>query len=159
VGDGISVMPQITWNASAVQDELIWTRNGATLDSLHFLTNIKPEHPLYRVPTDQRGQSGNSFSTSMLPNDIEDLLVTTLQHKGFENVRGGNLSPCPFGNQTGFCFTLDFATEDGLVMKGKAIALKRADRLDVFEFYAAAEYYYDSLAPTVDRLFGSIRVK
>ena len=159
VGDGISVMPQITWNASAVQDEIIWTRNGFTLDSLHFLTGIKPDRPLYRVPTDQRGQSGNSFSVTMLPNDIEDLLVTTLQHQGFENVRGGNLAPCPFGAQTGFCFTLDFATGDGLVMKGKAIALKRADRLDAIEFYAPAEYYYANLAPAVDRLFASIILK
>src|SRR5581483_6096437 len=100
LGDGISVMPQITWNSSQTTGETIWTRNGFTLDSLHFLTGITPDRPLYRVPSDQRGESGNSFSPSMPPNDIEDLLVTTLQHQGFENVRGGNLAPCPFGSQT-----------------------------------------------------------
>jgi len=44
-------------------------------------------------------------------------------------------------------------------MKGKVIAAKRADRLDLIEFRAPAEYYYETIAPSVTAVFASINAK
>jgi len=157
MGDGISVMSQIKWNQFSENGQTIWTANGLQLDSLHFLTGIKSGKPLIALPGPREDRA--LFSNTMLPNDLEDLVVTTLGREGYTNVRAFNLAPCPFGLATGFCFDLDFATPAGLAMKGKAIVNKHSDSLDVFQFQAPAEYYFGALAPTVGQVFASIQVK
>lgn len=153
VGNGVTVTPQRQWNQISV-DHILWTADGPNVNSIHFYTGIKPGKPLFRIP----GMSEKQlpvFEASMLPNDIQDLVVSSVTKQGFQNVRPGNLSPCKFGSTTGFCFDLDFATRDGLLIKGKTMARKQADTLDVFLFEAPAEHFYGDLTPAVDQLFAS----
>jgi hypothetical protein len=155
LGNGVSVTPQTSWNQLAPRKgQTVWTQNGPAIDSVYFLTGIADGKPLYPV-AGMRDADLGVFRDNMLPNDVQDLVVGTMQKEGFSNVRAGNLTPCPFGTATGFCFDLDFATQDGLVMKGKVQAHKNGATLDVFEFRAPSEYYYPALAPTVDKVFAS----
>jgi hypothetical protein len=156
MGD-ITVMPQIAWNQFS-GDHKIWTVNGPGLDSLHFLTGVKSGQPLFApfgVPKNEMAV----YDAKMLPNDIQDLLVGSLQKEGYQNVRPGDLAPCPFGTATGFCFDLAFATADGLEMKGLVLADKRDSGLDMIAFLAPSEYYFGALSPDVSKLFASVTLK
>ena len=156
MGD-LTVMPQIKWNQFS-GDHKIWTVNGPNLDSLHFFTGIKSGQPLF-VPLGARKEQMALFDAKMLPNDVQDLVVGTLEKQGYQNVRPGNLGPCPFGAATGFCFDLVFTTGDGLEMKGLVLAGKRDTTLDVVEFLAPSEYYFGELSPTVSKVFASVQAK
>jgi hypothetical protein len=158
VGDGVSVMPQTAWNRIVLPGQMIWTQNGLTLDTVHFVTGVKDGAPLYAIPGLDKGALG-AFDSKMLPNDVQDLVVSTTEKEGFVNVRSGNLSPCPFGSAPGFCFDLDFVTGNGLAMKGKVMAAKRADKLDVIEYRAPSEYYYPTILPDAVQLFASVEVQ
>jgi hypothetical protein len=157
VGNGVTVMPQRQWN-QIKSDHLVWTADGPNVNNIHFLTGIKPGKPLFHIFGVDDKQLG-AFDAKMLPNDIQDLVVTTMGKQGYQNVRSGNLSPCPFGSATGFCFDLDFATQDGLQMKGMSMARKQGDTLDVFLFEAPMEYFYGELSPTVGKLFASAQTR
>ncbi|HJT43377.1 MAG TPA: hypothetical protein VJ750_07750 [Rhizomicrobium sp.] len=153
VGNGVTVMPQRQWNQIKT-DHVLWTIDGPNVNQVNFYTGVKPGKPLLEIAGVQEKELGK-FDAKMLPNDIQDLVVATLGKQGYLNVRPGNLSPCPFGNVTGFCFDLDFATRDGLQMKGMTMARKQADTLDVFLFEAPQEYYFEELSPTVKKVFAS----
>ena len=157
LGNGVTVMPQRQWNQIS-SDHILWTADGPTVDALHFFTGIKSGKPLMRVPgVNDKDQT--VFDSKMLADDIQDLLVGTLGKQGFQNVRAGSLAPCPFGDDKGFCFGLDFASADGLELKGLALAHKKADTLDLFLFEAPQEYYYDALSPDVRKIFTSVQSK
>ena len=94
----------------------------------------------------------------MLPDDVMDMIASTLGKNGDQQVRTSALRPVPFGTVTGFRFDLAFTTEDGLQMKGMAFFAQRRKRLDVILFVAPSEYYYDQYAPTVERIFSSVQV-
>jgi len=159
VGDGVNVMPQVRWNQIAPRKgQTVWTQNGPAIDSVYFLTGIADGKPLYSV-AGMRDADVGIFRANMLPNDVQDLVVGTMQKEGYDNVRAGSLAPCPFGAATGFCFDLDFATKDGLLMKGKVLAITRNNTLNVFEFRAPSEYYFAALVPTVDKIFASVEGK
>jgi hypothetical protein len=157
VGNGLTVMPQQQWN-QIKSDHLLWTSDGPSVNQINFYTGVKSGKPLLSLPN-VKDKEMNAFDAKMLPNDIQDLVVATLGRQGYQNVRPGNLSPCPFGSVTGFCFDLTFTTGDGLEMKGLAQARKQGDTLDVFVFQAPGEYYYGQLSPTVSKLFASAQGK
>jgi hypothetical protein len=43
-------------------------------------------------------------------------------------------------------------------MRGRTLANKRPEQLDLLFFLAPSEYYYDAISPTMDQLFTSIQV-
>ena len=151
VGNGVTVMPQRQWNQIKT-DYVLWTAEGTNVDQIVFLTGIKSGNPL--MPG-MRGDRIGVFDSKMLPNDIQDLVVGTLTKTGYQTVKPGNLTPCPFGRGQGFCFDLDFSTPQGLQMKGMTMARKQNDTLDVFLFEAPSEYYFGALSPTVSKVFAS----
>jgi len=157
VGNGVTVMPQQQWNQIKA-DHILWTSEGANIDQINFLTGIKSGKPLIEIPGMRDEQIG-VFDAKMLPNDVQDLVVGTMTKMGYQTVKPGNLTPCPFGSGQGFCFDLDFSTASGLQMKGKTMARKQADTLDVFLFEAPSEYYFGTLSPTVSKVFASAQTK
>jgi hypothetical protein len=126
VGDGITVTPQRPWNRIATDPEA-WSTQGPQVDMVRFFSGIRSGRPLMPGVPDKRFD----FAAKMLPNDIQDLVVTTLQMEGYTTAQAGNLAPCPFGGDKGFCFDLSFASSDGLEMKGLAMARKHNDRVDL----------------------------
>lgn len=157
VGNGVTVMPQQQWNQLNT-DHILWTADGPNVNAVHFYTGIKPGKPLFHIFGVNDKELG-VYDAKMLPNDIQDLVVSTIAKQGLQNVRSGNLSPCPFGGTTGFCFDLDFSTKDGLQMKGMTMARKQNDTLDLFLFEAPSEYFYGQLSPVVSKVFASAQGK
>ena len=154
VGDGISVMPQRPWNRLA-KDPETWTTQGPQIDMVRFFAGVKSGRALI---SGVRGDNLN-FDAKMLPNDIQDLVVATLQAEGNKTIQAGNLAPCNFGAGKGFCFDLSFASADDLEMKGLAMARKQNDQLDLILFQAPAEYYFGEMAPDVQKAFASVQAK
>ena len=97
------------------------------------------------------------YNTTMLPDDVMEMIAGTLGKAGSAIAHLG-APPVPFGTVTGFRFDLAFTTEDGLQMKGIALFAQRRKKLDVILFVAPSEYYYDEYAPTVEKIFASVRV-
>jgi len=178
VGDGITVDPQIVWTNAAglgehdtiVDFQMIWARavdlgdtvsvwtiDGLGLDELLFFTGVAPGAPLLRIPGVAQ-KDMVLYNTTMLPDDVMDMIAGTLGKAGDMQLRTSALRPVPFGAVTGFRFDLAFTTEDGLLMKGMALFAQRRKKLDVILFVAPSEYYYDRYAPTVEKIFSSVQV-
>ncbi|MEA2824031.1 MAG: hypothetical protein QOF03_513 [Alphaproteobacteria bacterium] len=159
VGDGIRVDPQIAWtNVADPADTLsVWTIDSLGLDELLLFTGVAPGAPLLRNPGVAR-KDMVLYNTTMLPDDVMDMIAGTLGKAGDQQLRTSALRPVPFGTVTGFRFDLAFTTEDGLLMKGMALFAQRRKKLDVILFLAPSEYYYDQYAPTVEKIFSSVQV-
>jgi len=157
VGGDLTVDPQVDWATfgPAIADR-VWTIDGFGLNELRFLTRIEPGSPLMEISGDGR-ENIAVYQQSMLPNDVMDLVASTLGRIGRQQVRTSGLRPVPFGSAMGFRFDLDFVDKDGLEMKGMAMAAQRNGALDMILFFAPAEYYFEHHAPTVERVFASVR--
>jgi hypothetical protein len=176
VGDGITIDPQIEWTSAAGpraaipglglerllflterDTSSVWTIDGLGLDELVFLTGVTAGDPLFRsqgvAPKDMV-----RYNTTMLPDDVMDMIAGTLGKAGDQQLRTSALRPVPFGTVTGFRFDLAYTTQDGLQMKGTALFAQRGKKLDVILFLAPSEYYYDRYAPTVEKIFSSVQV-
>jgi hypothetical protein len=154
VGNSISVMPQRAWNRIS-KDPDVWTTQGPQIDQVRFFAGVKSGQPLLRAIRDDR----LNFDAKMLPNDIQDLVVATLQREGNKTIQAGNLAPCNFGSGKGFCFDLTFASAADVEMKGRAMARKQNDQLDLILFQAPAEYYFAEMSPDVQKVFASVQAK
>jgi hypothetical protein len=159
IGDDISVDPQVTWaSATGIAGSgAIWTIDGFGLNEMHFLTGIAAGDPLLRLPNVDR-KDMIVYNTTMLPDDVMDMIAGTWGKAGYRQVRTDGLSPVPFGAATGFRFDLNYTTDDGLQMKGVALFAQRRNKLDVILFTAPAEYYFGRYMPTVEKVFASVRV-
>lgn len=158
VGNNIFVTPQSQWNQFDINGHLVWTTQGVGVDSVHFVTGVKAGAPFIKMLGVDAKTLG-AFEASMLPNDVQDLIVASLTRQGFENVRAGALAPCPFGAVPGFCFELDFADKEGLAMKGMVMARNQNGVLDALLFQAPGEYYFAQLQPEVKAIFASVQAK
>jgi hypothetical protein len=158
VGDDITVDPQVQW-ASVVDNRLskVWTVDGFGLDELRFYTGVAERAPLLPIYGAERRDLGR-YSATMLPDDVMELVSSTLAKTGNQQLRTEGLRPVPFGTVTGFRFDLEFTTADGLQMKGAALFAQRRKKLDLLLYMAPAEYYFDRYAQTVDRIFESVMV-
>ena len=161
MGDDITVDPQTVWASAAGPrnggTRTVWTIDGLGLDELRFLTGVAPGAPLLRIPGVEQ-KDIVLYNTTMLPDDVMDMVAGTLGKAGDQQLRTSALRPAAFGTVTGFRFDLAFTTEDGLQMKGMALFAQRRKKLDVILFVAPSEYYYDEYAPTVEKIFASVRV-
>ena len=161
VGDDITVAPQIPWAAAGGAltggSAALWTVDGFGLNEMRFITGLTAGDPLLRIPNVER-KDMIVYSTTMLPDDVMEMIAGTLGKAGMRQVRTDGLRPVPFGSATGFRFDLTYTTGDGLQMKGAVLFAQRRNRLDVILFAAPAEYYFDRYIPTVEKVFASVRV-
>lgn len=156
IGNGITVTPQPGFAQIHLATIRYWTRNGTGLDEIGFYTGIRDGAVLFTVPGKRRDELP-VFRARMTPNDVEDLTAAALAKKGMQAVRTGNLRPCPFGTAQGFCFDLTLANDEGLEMRGRALARVNNGLLDLLLFTAPAGFYFDQTAPAVERIFASVR--
>ncbi len=158
VGNGILVTPEPGFAQIHFGVMRYWTRNGTGLDELDFYTGIKSGEPLFPI-SGKAKKDLPVFRARMAPNDIEDLTTASLSMKGMREVRSLGLRPCPFGPQEGFCFALTLANDEGLDMRGMAIARVQNESLDLLLFTAPAEFYFAQVSSAVERVFASIRTQ
>lgn len=158
VGNGVTVTTDIAWaeQASPTVSGTVWTADGVELDALMFFTGVQQGKPLVK-PDAVRTKELRVYKTDMIPDDVMELLSSNFGHIGYQQVKTANLKPAPFGSAQGFRFDLDFLTQDGLEMKGEALAAQRDKTLDLILFMAPTEYYYDRYTPTVEKVFASVK--
>src|SRR5689334_12739890 len=84
IGNGINVMPQRPWNRIATDPET-WTTQGPQIDQVRFFSGVRSGHALIPGVRDDR----LDFDAKMLPNDIQDLVVATLQREGNKTIQAG----------------------------------------------------------------------
>ena len=158
VGNNVTVDPQIRW-ANPFGPGIsttVWTVDGFGLNDLRFLMGIKPGNPLVRIAGVEPADVG-AYAATMLPNDVMDLLASTLGKAGLQQIRTDGLRPAQFGAVQGFRFELDYLRKSGLQMKAMVLAAQRGETLDLIMFSAPAEYYFDRYAPTVEQVFSSVK--
>jgi hypothetical protein len=158
IGDNVSVIPQIAW-AQAPRPGVsgtVWTADGVALDALMFFPGVAPGQPLIQISgVDQKDL--HVYRTDMVPDDVMELLTSNFGKLGYQQIRTSNLRPAPFGQTQGFRFDITFSTQEGLAMKGMAIAAQRGGKLDLIIFMAPGEYYFGRYSDTVERIFSSIQ--
>ena len=159
VGGDITLVSQVAWSQATQQTNFgpVWTIDGIGLNELRFYTGIAPTRPIMYVDG-VAFRDLPKYDGTMLPNDVVDLFVSTMDKFGHQQIRTEALRPAPFGPLTGFRFDYSYATRDGLLMKGMVLAAQRSGKLDLIMFSAPSEYYFDRYAPTVEQIFASIRV-
>ena len=156
VGDSVSVSPQVAWSKLNFGSNTVWTIDGVGLNEMRFLTGIKSGDPLLAVPGVAKKDMA-TFQSMMLPDEVMELVGSTLGKLQYRQIRTTGLKPVPFGGATGFRFDLNFANDDGLLFKGTAEFAERQGKLDLLLFIAPAEYYFDRYSPVVDRVFASVQ--
>jgi len=159
VGDRLVISPQVEWTGLQTnQNHLtIWTIDGTRLDALYFFTDIENGEPMATAPGMDKVDL-RPYRSSMLPDDVTELVAYALTKNGAQQVTTSNLKPVPFGNQQGFRFDLAYLTSTGLKMKGTALATQPDGKLDVILFAAPEEYYFGRYEPTVDKVFSSVTI-
>ncbi len=116
--------PRFNGPALPGEKSLLWTLDGIGLDELHFYMGIVPGSPLMRVPGKSDAEIG-TYAATMLPNDVMDLLASTMEKRGYQAVHASGLTPVSFGSRQGFRFHLAFSSGSGLEMEGTALAIKQ----------------------------------
>jgi len=157
VGNKVTVTPQIAWARAANPGVAgtLWTADGVALDSLMFFTGIQPGQPLVSVQGVDKKEV-QKYRAGMIPDDVMELLASNIEKLGYKQIATANLRPAPFGQADGFRFDLNCTTNEGLKIKGMAIAAQRGGKLDLVLFLAPDEYYFGHYSDKIDSLFASI---
>jgi hypothetical protein len=159
VGNDVTVQPKMQWATGINQNVTgpIWTVDGFGLNELRFYTGIQGGDRLFQIQGVSLAEIPR-YSPTMLPDEVMEMISTTLVKSGATQVRTDGLHPVPFGTIMGFRFDLTFATAEGLEMKGIALFAQRRNKLDTILYMAPSEYYFDRYAPEVEKVFASVTV-
>lgn len=154
-----SVQPQMAWSSGRTNQSNVdmWTVDGLALNSLIFFSDIKSGEPLMELPNTDKKDT-RSYSSTMLPDEVAELVGYYLTHTGSRELKLGPMQPVHLGSQQGFRFDATYVTDGGLKMKAMAIFAQPNGKLDLMLFYAPEEYYYGHLAGPVEHLFETATV-
>lgn len=156
-----SVTPQIEWNRPTTTFDEIWTVDGYGLQSLRFF-EVPDGQALFikrsafgkPLPPDEKAPV---FRKTMLPNEIQEFLVSTLAADGWADVRPSGLAPTKFGGQPGFRFSFAMKSAAGLQYDGMAFGAVVGDRLDLITYIGARLHYFPKYRAEVEKIFASVR--
>ena len=96
------VGPRWQWQRPVLDDRWYRPQRIALLYWYRQRAGARPKRGPVRT-----GPTSVFTASSMLPNDVMDLIARSLGKMGYQNVHASNLTPAPFGNATGFRFDLD----------------------------------------------------
>lgn len=137
-----------------------WTVDGALLNRLTFLTNIRDKDHIFGWGRQsRRNPDGAFFRTGMEPNELRDLMIDGLAQLGFANVAASNLRPVVVDGFSTYRFDLDLRTPNGLVYKGHAMMFERRERLNAAFWFAPVEHYHARDVAAVEQLFDDIGIR
>ena len=155
---GITVTPSMDWNKSPAnlgKKAEVWTHDGESLDQLIFIGGISEGEALFN--SQNKALPMPTFNPTMLPNDVEDLVKTSLKNLagGELQIDTSNLKPAQFGDAFGFEFELDYFEKSGLKKRGNAFVAIKNEQLYMILFTAADLHYFGEHLPEVRKLFES----
>ena len=100
------------------------------------------------------------FRANMLPNELMELVVTSLKNSsgGELVIDATNLRPQRLQGSIGFRFDMSYYDSNGLARRADCIMVKKDDRLNLIIFSAAGMHYYPKEAAEVDSIFSSLQL-
>lgn len=155
---GITVTPTGNWNKSPWdigKKTEVWTADGHSLNEVIFISGISDGEALFKSRSKELPMP--SFNASMLPNELQDLVLTS-----FKNLMGGkleftaqNMRPQDFSENMGFRFNISYFTEDGLEKAGDIFMTVKDGQLYAIVYMAAKMHYYPKHHLSVEQMFNS----
>ena len=138
------------WNNAPVhqrryarKDSVAWTKDGLLLDRLVFIPAVPDGEPL--LISREKTAAMPVFRADMLPNEIEELVESTIVKffgEGQAVVNTENLRPQRFGDNRGVLFDLSAIVTESPEYKGLVGAFIANEKLYVVYFLGATPYYY-----------------
>ena len=121
-----------------------WTRDGMLLDRFSIIPGVPDGEPLLVVK--DKSAALPVFRADMLPNEIEELLESTIVKLFGEAqavVNTSNLRPYRYGDNAGVMFDLEATVTDSPKYNGIVGAFIADEKLYVMFYLGAQPHYYD----------------
>lgn len=139
------------WNSAppfasqyARSESVSWTKDGLLLDRLVIIPGVPDGEPL--LISRDKTTAMPVFRADMLPNEIEELVESTIVKffgEGQAVVNTENLRPHRFGENRGVLFDLTATVTESPEYKGLVGAFIAEEKLYVVYFLGATPHYYD----------------
>ena len=154
-GSGWNLVPAMS-TPGARKGAQTWTRDGILLDRLVLIPAVADGETLL---VDKKNTAAlPAFRKDMLPNEIEELMESTLVKyfgEGNAAVSTANLRPQTFGDQRGLMFDMEAKVTDSPDYKGTIGAFVADDKLYSIWYIAADPHYYDKHSGAADTIIKS----
>lgn len=164
---GVSKVGNLTFNTSINWNKVpsgfgpqteVWTVDGILLNRLIFVTNVAEGKSIFNDVSKDTPMP--KFNPKVLPHELKALIETSLTNTsgGKYPVKTTNLKPVKISDKQGVSFDLEFYNADGLLSRGKVVAVVNAEKLNVIIFTAASVYHYDKYAPEFSKIVSSLQL-
>lgn len=157
---------QATWNQAAStmspfsrKDAQVWTRDGLLLNRLLIIPAVPAGEPIFSVPS--KTAALPVFRTDMLPNEIEELVESSmvkLLGEGASTVSTSNLRPVKYGERRGVMFDFTGRLTDGPDYKGLVGSVVANDQLYLMIYFGADPHYFDKHRDEAEAMIRSVRI-
>jgi hypothetical protein len=158
VADRVAVKLDTAWNQVNLvgNRSVVWTREGLAIDALQFWVALKDGDALAPAVKDQRPLV---FKTGMQPHEQVALFQGLMVRDG-STFTLDKLEPAPFlgGDGTRFAYTLVRKADD-VKLSGMGWVAVRGGQLHAVTFAAPRLGFYPRLAPLVEQVVASARLK
>lgn len=151
----------LAWNKTPLRlgpQTETWTSDGLLLNRIIFVKGVESGKSIFR--TVNKDTPMPVFDSKMLPHELEGLVQTSLN-----NLSGGqvahdtsNLKPINIVGNTGVSFDFETFNNDGLLSRGRAVAVVVSEKLYTIIFSAASLHHYDTYIPEFDNIVSSLRI-
>lgn len=136
-----------------------WTQNGPLLDRLVFIPAVPNGEPL--LLTRNKEAALPVFRADMLPNEIEELVESTLVKyigEGQAAVTMSNLRPHRYGDHNGLLMNFSALVTESPEYRGIVGSFVADDQLYMMWYFGATPYYYDQNAEQAEAIIKSARL-
>jgi len=155
VCDLYSVTPRNQWSEIKKGDVRLWTVDGAELESIRFICNVREGVPVMDI-TEEKHQT--PFRPDMSETELADAVVDAVSLSGGQQVKVRNLRPASFGDRDGFRFELSFMTDEGLKKEGAVVGAVVDKALYLIVYTGAAIHYFPKYSPDFEAIVNSIKL-
>lgn len=157
-GGGWNLAPP-TLMAGARKGSQTWTQDGLALNRLVLIPGVADGETLLVDRTDTAALP--PFRKDMLPNEIEELVESTLVKyfgEGNATVSTANLRPQTYGDQRGMMFDISAQVSDSPDYRGTIGAFVADEKLYTVWYLAADPYYYDRHSAAAEAIIKSAKM-
>lgn len=166
IGDNLTVNASAGWNLAPSyaggggrKNTESWTRDGLLLDRLEFIPGIADGETI--IVSADKSAALPAFRKDMLPNEIEELVESTIVKyfgEGQAAVSTSNLRPHKFGEHRGVLFDINSVVTDSPMYNGVVGAFIVNDELNIMWFFGAEPYYYKKHLAEAEAVIRSARL-
>ena len=158
IGGIFQVTPQTSWSTIKKGNREIWTVNGASLESIVFVTSIKSGESLI----DHSATSKDDrpvYRDGMKAPDVVDLFEATLISNRYSQIEISKIRPVQKNGKTAFRFDFSAYDATGLKKRGFVFATMNASNgLSLVVYEAAAEHYFSAYSDEAEAILESLKI-